>query len=164
MATYKRKPDGVRFHSHYGRIMEHQGHATRIHWSKQMIDYLRRHFPNTLNEEMAGCLGISQRTMIRKARELGLEKDPEWLAEIWNERRMMAHSASKHKGYPGCIQKGEHRNPAGQFKSGNKLSAEAQSKRSESMKRWYRQHPSEARAKSVKAWETRRANQSLNNI
>lgn len=164
MAKYERKPDGVRYHAYYGRIMEKQGYATRIHWSKQMIDYLRQHFPNTLNEELAGCLGVSQRTMIRKARELGLEKDQEWLSAVWDERRIMATAASKRKGIPGGFKKGEHHNPAGEFKPGNKLPAEALSKISEKMKRWYRQHPVEVRAKAMKAWETRRTNQSLNNM
>lgn len=164
MAKYERKPDGVRYHAAFRRLMEHQGYVTRIHWSTQMIDYLRRHFQNSLNEELAGCLGVSQRTMLRKARELGLKKDPEWLSKIWNERRMMAHAASKRKGIPGRFKKGEHRNPAGEFKPGNRLSAEALSKISEKMKRWYCQHPSEARAKAMKAWKTRRANQSLNNM
>lgn len=164
MAKYQRKPDDIRYHEYYGRIMEHQGHATRIHWSTQMLDYLRRHFPNTLNEELAGCLGVSQRTMTRKACELGLEKDPKWLSTVYDERRQMAHASSKRKGIPGGFKKGEHRNPAGEFKPGHKLSGESLSKFSESMKRWYRLHPVEARAKAMKAWETRRANQSLNNM
>ena len=68
MATYQRKPDGARYHPAYDRIMEHQGYALRIYWSTSMLDYLRKHYPTTLNEELAGCLGVSQRTMIRKAR------------------------------------------------------------------------------------------------
>jgi hypothetical protein len=121
-----------------------------------MLDYLRKHFPTTLNEELAGCLGVSQRTMIRKARELGLEKDPEWLAEVWNDRRNLAHAISKRKGYPGKFVKGQRANPSGEFKAGEPRSAEMTRKQSESIKRWYKQHPQEARAKALKAWETRR--------
>lgn len=158
MATYQRKPDGARYHPAYDRIMEHQGYALRIYWSTSMLDYLRRHYPTTLNEELAGCLGVSQRTMIRKARELGLEKDPEWLSEVWEERRKMAHIIAKKKGYPGGFKKGERANPAGEFKAGEPRSEEMKRKQGEGMKRWYKRHPREASAKALKAWETRRAN------
>ena len=67
MTKYQRKPEGTRYNPAYGRIMTHEGYATRIFWSKAMIDYLRRHFATTLNDELAGCLGVSRRTMIRKA-------------------------------------------------------------------------------------------------
>ena len=156
--AYKPARQGVYYNPKVGRIIEHHHHVTRIFWNTQMIDYLRQHFPTTFNDELAGCLGVSQRTMIRKARELGLEKDPEWLSAVWDEHRQLAHIVSKRKGYPGGFKKGEHPNPAGEFKPGRKPSAEETSKRSESMKRWYKRHPLEARAKALKAWETRRAN------
>lgn len=158
MATYKRQPDGIRYHASYGRIMEHNGYATRIHWNTDMLDYLRRHYPTTLNEELAGCLGVSKRTMIRKARELGLEKDPKWLLSVWEERRQLARIVSKRKGYPGGFRKGERTNSEGWFKKGHKLSPDELTKKSRKIKQWYRSHPVEARAKAHKAWETRRKN------
>lgn len=121
-----------------------------------MIDYLRRYYPTTLNEELAGCLGVSQRTMIRKARELGLEKDPEWLRDIWDERRKLAHIISKRKGYPGGFKKGMRAYPAGEFKAGRIQTADEKAKRSRAMRQWYLCHPTEAKAKARKAWETRR--------
>lgn len=75
--AYQKKKDGLYYNSGKGKIMEHKGYATSIHWTPQMIADLRRWFPTTLNEELAGILGVSQRTMIRKARELGLQKNPE---------------------------------------------------------------------------------------
>ena len=138
--------------------MERKGGAVRIHWSAQMLDYLRRHFATTMNDELAGCLGVSPRTMIRKARELGLEKDPAWLRDVWEERRRWAHIESRRKGYPGTFRKGEHSNPDGEFKPGRKPSAEETAKRIESMKRWYRRHPDKVKAKAVKGGETRRRN------
>lgn len=161
MTIYIKKPDGTRYHPAYGRIMQKQGYALRIHWSADMLDYLRRYFPTTLNEELAGCLGVSMRTMIRKARELGLEKDPKWLRDIWNERRQLAHIISRHKCYPGGFQKGVHSNPQGEFKPGRTPSEEEKEKRSESMKRWYRLNPKKAREKALKAWETRRNNNKI---
>lgn len=153
---YQRKKDGLYHDPKTGRTMQHEGYATRIHWSAAMLDYLRRHFPTTLNEELAGCIGVSPRTLVRKARELGLEKDPQWLSQIYEERRRMAHCAANRKGNPGCFKKGERRNPDGEFKPGHRLTPEQEQKRSESMRRWYRLHPAEARQKTAKMWETRR--------
>lgn len=155
---YKRKDDKIWYDPNRGQTMERKGGAVRIHWSAQMLDYLRRHFATTMNDELAGCLGVSPRTMIRKARELGLEKDPAWLREVWEERRRWAHIESRRKGYPGTFRKGEHSNPDGEFKPGRKPSAEETAKRIESMKRWYRRHPDKAKAKAVKGGETRRRN------
>ena len=148
--------DGTYYNPKVGRIVVHKGYSTRIYWSTDMLDYLRRHFPTTLNEELAGCLGVSQRTMIRKARELGLKKDEAWLQQVWDERRRLAQAISKRKGYPGCFQKGVHSSPDTEFKKGHTASPEVKQKQSDSMRRWYRRNPAKASAKALKAWETRR--------
>lgn len=158
-SPYTRKKDGIYRDPSTGRTMQHQGYATRIYWSKDMTDYLRRHFPTTLNDELAGCLGVSPRTLIRKARELGLQKDPIWLAAVWEERRRMAHSANKAHGYPNAYKKGQRANPDGEFKPGHKESAETKARRIENIRKWYRRHPQEGKARAAKAWATRRANE-----
>lgn len=103
--SYTRKRDGVYVGSD-GRLYNHQRYKTMIYWSPQMIADMKRYYPTTLNEELAGILNVSQRTLTRKARELGLEKDRSWLREIWEERRLMAQVESKRRGYPGCFKKG----------------------------------------------------------
>lgn len=103
--SYTRKTDGL-YVGDDGRIYNHQRYKTMIFWSPQMISDLKRYFPTTLNEELAGILNVSPRTMVRKARELGLEKDKVWLRAIWEERRLMAHVESKRRGYPGSFKKG----------------------------------------------------------
>ena len=80
--AYQPARQGIYYNEKVGRIVEHNHYATRIFWNTQMLDYLRRHFSTTLNEDLADYLGVSLRTMIRKARELGLRKDPRWLSEI----------------------------------------------------------------------------------
>lgn len=157
MTKYQRKPEGTRYNPAYGRIMTHEGYATRIFWSKAMLDYLRRHFATTLNDELAGCLGVSRRTMIRKARELGLEKDHAWLAGVWEERRLMAQSATRRHGNSGQFKKGCRFNPEWEFGRRPPLTDEQRRKQSEGLKRWNLLHPEESRARARKAWETRRA-------
>lgn len=106
---YARKhkvPDGCFFHEAKGRLVEHKGCSTRIFWSENMKTLLIRYYPTTRNEELSELLGVSQRTLIRKARELGLAKDPEWLKGIYNFNRLAACASSRKKGYPGSFPPG----------------------------------------------------------
>lgn len=104
--SYKKKPDGIFWNKEKQRTYEHKGNSTSIFWSRQMIDDIKRYFSTTKNEELAGMLGVSQSTLTRKAKQLGLEKDKEWLKGVWAEHRMIAHAIAKKKGYPGAFQKG----------------------------------------------------------
>ena len=128
-------------------------------WTERQLGILRRHYATTLNEELAGCIGISQSTMRHKARELGLEKDAEWLKGVWNERRKVAQAMHKLLGHPGSFKKGQRAYPAGEFKPWHRFTPEQVERRQESIRRWYRLHPAEAKAKAAKAWETRRQKQ-----
>lgn len=108
--TRNRKvPDGCFLHKSIGRIVEHKGCSTRIFWSGNMLSLLERYYPTTKNEEVAEIIEVSSRTLIRKARELGLSKDPDWLKGIYNFNRRDAQAESKRRGYPGA------------FKLGNKI-------------------------------------------
>ena len=128
-----------------------------------MLDYLKQNFATTMNEELAGCLGVSTRTMIRKARELGLEKDKAWLASVWEERRKMATVESKRKGYPGGFPKGVRNYPDGEFKKGHVESDETKAKRIASVKRWCRLNPEKVMRRALKIAESRRRNKNKTN-
>lgn len=144
---YEKKREGVYMDAGKGRLVCHKDGRTTYYWSSAMLDYLRRRYPTTLNEELAVFLGVSTRTMIRKARELGLEKNPVWLSAIWDERRKIAHIVHRCKGYPGSFQKGQRANPAGEFKPGHRLTPEQEAKRAASLREWYRAHPGAASAR-----------------
>ena len=102
----RKKPDGVFFDQKEGRLMQHNGPTKRIYWSGDMISILRRHFPTTKNDEVAEMIGVSPRTVVRKARELGIEKDAAFLHTVWNENRLLAHVTNKVHGNSGMIKKG----------------------------------------------------------
>ena len=157
--AYTRKPQGVAYHPSRGRLMELKGYSLRIYWSPDMLDYLRRHYATTLNDELAGCLNVSMSTLHRKARQLGLKKNAEWLAKVWEERRLMAHAVNRRNGVSHAWGKGQHANPAGEYKPGHRLTPEQEARRRESMRRWHLLHPDVARASGLKAWETRRKKQ-----
>lgn len=103
---HEKAPDGIFYHKHFGRIMQHEGYSTRIFWNKDMLDTLKTHFPTTKNSELAEMLGVSQSTMQRKASELGLKKDKEFVSRVWEENRRLAHLVTKIKGNSGQIKKG----------------------------------------------------------
>ena len=100
-------PDGITRDPSTGLLMNHRGASRKIFWSSNMISILKRYFPTTKNDEMPDLFfpRISKRTIIRKARELGLEKDPEWLRGCWDDSRVLALAASR-KGNNGWLKKG----------------------------------------------------------
>lgn len=119
-AKNRKKPDGIFLDRETGRVYEHRGYSKRIYWSRQMVDDLKAMYPTTLNEDMAHIVGVSVRTMIRKARALGLRKDADWLLGVWHERRMVAHCVNKVHGNRGMFRKGCHASPETEFKNGRR--------------------------------------------
>lgn len=114
--SYHGRPEGTYLDAKSGRLWTHEGYATRLHWSRDMLDYLIAHFPTSRNEELASELGVSPRTLIRKAREKGLRKSSSWMRGVWDENRILANVEARRLGHPGTIRKGEHRSPATEFK------------------------------------------------
>ncbi len=51
-------------------------------WSDEAIAYLTEHFPHTWNKHLAKHFKIGWRTVVRKARELKLEKAPDFRDNI----------------------------------------------------------------------------------
>ena len=105
-ARNRKKPDGVFYDAKQGRVMEHHGESKRIYWTGDMLSILRRYFADTKTEEVSGMLGVSHRTVIRKARELDLEKSPSFLRRVWDENRLLAHVSNRKSGNSGQIKKG----------------------------------------------------------
>jgi ribosomal protein L40E len=113
-------PDRVYPHPRTGQLIEHRlgiG-GTRIYWSPSMLQHLCRHFATTPNADLAIDLGVSLRTVIRKARELGLSKSPRWLAGVNGEHCRVMHAINKIHGNSGQWRPGMHPSPATEFKPG----------------------------------------------
>lgn len=64
----------------------------RVVWTDKMIAHITKNFKNTDNETLAFELGVSPRTMSRKAAELGLTKSKQFLHMVQRE----AGAASKY--------------------------------------------------------------------
>lgn len=127
--------------SHYG-----------IFWTPKMLKILVDFFPIMFDKALAKWIGVSPRTLIRKARELGLEKEPGFLDRRRDDIREMARQGLKRNiNVSSRIRKGQHFNPAGEFKKGHVESPETKAKRSESLKRsWkYRKQREELRKHGI---------------
>lgn len=74
-----------------GRLLKRsQGHPC-IFWNGNMLSDLKKHYPNTSNRDMVDLLGVSERTIVRKARELGLEKSDEYVSKVNKGKSFLAH-------------------------------------------------------------------------
>ena len=117
--------------SKMGLKKDHYG----IVWTPEQLKLLRDHFPTMFNGPLAAWIGVSVRTMIRKARELGLEKRPGFLEDRRRDIQQLAREALRRSGKTGGrFQKGIRNNPAGEFKPGHIESPETKAKRTEALK------------------------------
>lgn len=64
-----------------------------IEWTDEMLSTIRAKFATAYNKELAEELGVSWRTLVRKARELGLEKEAGFLDKRRGEITKMAQVA-----------------------------------------------------------------------
>ena len=106
-----------------------------------MLKLLADYFPTMFNKPLARWIGVSERTLIRKARELGLNKADGFLETRRADIQELAADALRRGYRSGRIQggfpKGVHSNPAGEFKKGHVESAETKAKRSASLRRTF---------------------------
>lgn len=110
-----------------------------IEWTPQMLKLLHDFFPIMFNEPLAKWIGVSQRTLIRKARELGIEKEPGFLEKRKADIQRKAGEALRRRGdrEGTWFKKGVRANPDGEFKPGHKESAETKAKRIAALKENY---------------------------
>ncbi len=90
-----------------------------IEWTPGMLATLKDKFPVTFNKVLAEELGVSLRTLVRKARELGVEKEEGFLEKRRSEIIDMARRAlpdNRHKGKKGFVIPGSEKY---RFKKGN---------------------------------------------
>jgi hypothetical protein len=68
----------------------------KIVWTPEMLHLLTSRFATDFNKNIAKDLGIGWRSVVRKARELGLEKVEDFHEITGKERGLMAHKVRKH--------------------------------------------------------------------
>lgn len=60
-------------------VRKQQATVVRIKWTPEMISKLKLEFPYKFNKVLANELGMGWRTLVRKARELGVNKEEDFL-------------------------------------------------------------------------------------
>lgn len=68
--------------------------ALSVRWTGKMITKLRNEYPKEFTKELAERLGVSPRTVIRKARELGICKEEDFLTK--NRKRITEKAVAAH--------------------------------------------------------------------
>lgn len=93
-ARTRKIPDGIRLNAD-GQAVEKRGRITRLYWGEEKIKKFKRIYPFNTNNDVAIDMECSVRTVVRRAREMGLQKDSLWLQSVWNENRRLAHAVVK---------------------------------------------------------------------
>lgn len=120
-----------------GLRKEHHG----IRWTPEMLKTLRAYYPTMFNDAAAKLIGVSVRSMLRKARELGLYKS-ENFRELRAKDIQDAASAALRRAYregrlKSTFKPGIRSNPEGEFKPGHMESQEIKEKRSAALRRTF---------------------------
>ena len=110
-----------------------------IVWTESMLNLLKTYYPTMTNLLLSSLIGVSMRTLTRKASELGLQKAPDFLEINTRTISERISSALKLKGNFGAqFVKGVRSNPEGEFKPGHKESPETKEKRRASLRETWR--------------------------
>lgn len=106
-------------------------------WTPKQIKLLKDFFPIMFNKPLAKWIGVSQRTMIRKARELGIEKEENFLDTRRDDiNALLSEALKKAPDTNGTrFKKGIHASRGTEFKKGHILSPEAEARRIEAYKK-----------------------------
>lgn len=71
----------------------------KVQLTAKQESYLRSHYQHTKNEELAKVLGISPRTVIRRARDMGLRKSRQFMNRVSRENIALAHEINERSDY-----------------------------------------------------------------
>jgi hypothetical protein len=91
----RKVPDGTYYHKDLHRIVVHEGKAMWHLWNNDMLFIVRKYYPTSPNNEVAEMCGVSVNRLIRKARELGLRKDSEYLSQVRRDATKMYRLLNK---------------------------------------------------------------------
>ena len=155
MRNTKRKIGTAYLDPKTGRMLVYTGKHPAIHWSGQMLSYLRRNYATTTNREMVEWLGVSSYAIRTKAAELGLRKDQEWLRDMRSRNSKANIPILRASGKFG-FRKGHRPFLGNMWKKGHKFTEEENRKRAQAIRRYYLMNPEKAKERTAKAVATRR--------
>lgn len=95
LETKKKRGEGIMYVN--DRLCVCKSHSTNIFWSENMISTLKKNYAEMTNEELADLLNVSESTMRRKARELGLSKSASYIRTTAKYKSMLASIIRRYK-------------------------------------------------------------------
>lgn len=106
-----------------------------------MLSLLREYYPTMFNDALSKWLGVSERSLQRKARELGLYK-VENFNQVRSEDISLRISESLKKTYANnghrmIFKPGVRNNPDGEFKPGHRYDEETEERRKDKIRRTF---------------------------
>lgn len=119
-----------------------------IEWTPRMLKLLNDFYPTMFNDALAKWLGVSIRTMTRKARELGLKKREDFHELKKDAIRQKQSEALKKVECATRFKKGHHASPATEFKKGQKMSPDILAKKAETI----RKNNAKKKKQSLSVW------------
>ena len=93
-----------------GQLVSFQGRKKTIHWTGNMLSIMKRYYPVSTNAELSELLNVSVRTVVRKAKEMGLNKSQEWTNRIAKEHSLLG-TVERWRNNHDNINVAERRNP-----------------------------------------------------
>ena len=69
----------------------------KVYWTPDMISIVRKYYHTNSNKEIGEMIGVSKTLVHRKARELGMKKNPDYLTAVRKQTGLMAGIALKRK-------------------------------------------------------------------
>lgn len=126
-----------------------------IEWTPEMLKLLRDFFPIMFNSDLAKWIGVAQRTLVRKARELGINK-----VQDFHERKREAISqrirhGHKIKGFGEGVKyrfkPGDPRICGKQFEKGHMPTEQTRAKMSEAMRKMWARRKQQELERKLKA-------------
>lgn len=101
MNQYSNIPENLVLYDPDATVLRARRRTTKIHFTDEQRQWMKDNFHDTTNQECAEHLGVSLRTMIRLAREMGLEKDSEFCHEMTMKNCRLMQRLNKGEGNSG---------------------------------------------------------------
>ena len=126
-----------------------------INWTPEMLKLVRDFFPIMFNDSLAKWLGVGERTLVRKARELGLQKVPDFHERKRDAIRERLMEGREKYGWGKSVdtrfKKGDPRICGKRFKNGYMPTEQTRAKMSEAMRKMWARRKQQELEKKLKA-------------
>ncbi len=94
---HKPVPKGVFFDDSTGKLIDRRTPYPQPFWSENMLNILRRYYPISPTREVSELVGLSCKSVTKKAKQLGLSKSREYIQKMNAENGILGGIANKRR-------------------------------------------------------------------